>query len=96
MRGVTMLAAGDLGTRGVLRRDSGDRAGTALGTGQLAARCQPQGEPEGPGPGVDASGLTRPQEASREHLGEQAQEGAQGWEPRHHGAITRLQGQLLR
>ena len=42
MKGITVLAAGDLGTRRVLRRHAGDRAGTALGTGRLTARCQPQ------------------------------------------------------
>lgn len=74
-------------------KGSGDRAGAALGTGQLAARCQPQGAP-GPGPGMDASGPTRPQEAAGS-LESRCTKGSPGWEPRHHGAVTRLQGQPL-
>lgn len=78
---------------GSAEKGSGDRAVPALGTGQLAARCQPQGAP-GPRPGMDASGPTRPQEAAGS-LESRYTKGPPGWEPRHHGAVTRLQGQPL-
>ena len=64
---------GGLGTRRV-REGARGRAGDRTASCQVPAT----GEPEGPGPGVEASGPTRPQEASREHPGEQAQEGAPG------------------
>ena len=43
---------------------------------------------------MDASGPTRPQEAAGS-LESRCTKGSPGWEPRHHGAVTRLQGQPL-
>lgn len=69
--------------------------GAGLGTGQLAARCQPQENQKDPGQVWKPLGRRAPRRPAASTLESRHKKGPPGWEPRHHSAVTRLQGQPL-
>ena len=66
--------------------------GAGLGTGQLAARCQPQENQKDPGQVSKPLGRRAPRRPAASTLESRHKKGPPGWEPRHHSAVTRLQG----
>ena len=85
-----MLAAG-ASERGECKKG----LGAGLGTGQLAARCQPQENQKDPGQVSKPLGRRAPRRPAASTLESRHKKGPPGWEPRHHSAVTRLQGQPL-